>query len=55
MTEELLIEENFNLSKEIHLLNDKYKICLQAFNALIHYDHTGIIQKALAEIEKLDE
>ena len=54
MTEELLIEENFNLSKEIHLLNDKYQICLQAFSALMHYDHTGIIEKALAEIERLE-
>ena len=55
MKEEVLSEENFNLSKENHLLNDKYQICLQAFSALIHYDHTGIIEKALAEIEKLDE
>lgn len=54
MKDKMLQDENFNLSKEVHLLNEKYKICLQAFEALIQYDHTGIVEQALAEIEKLD-
>ena len=55
MQEELLIEENHRLGKDLHLMNEKFKICLQAFEALIRYDHTGIVEQALAEIEKLDE
>ena len=55
MTEEILLQENFKLGQDLHLLNEKYKICLQAFGALIHFDHTGIVDKALAEIGKLDE
>ena len=55
MRDKILQEENFNLAKEVHLLSEKYKICLQAFEALIQYDHTGIVEQALAEIEKLDE
>ena len=55
MNEELLAEENFKLSQEVHLMHQKYQICLQALDALMNYDHTGIVEQALAEIEKLDE
>ena len=50
-----LLDENKKLAKQVELLENKYKICLQAFDALQYCDYSGIVVQALKEIEKLDE
>ena len=55
MKEDMLVEENHKLGSELHKLNAKFSICLQAFEALMQHDYTGIVEQTLAEIEKLDE
>ena len=54
MNEDILIQENQKLSEELFKTQSKVNICLQALEAMINYDHTGIIEKTLAELEKID-
>ena len=54
MNEDMLIQENQKLSAELFKTQSKVNICLQALEAMINYDHTGIIEKTLAELEKID-
>ena len=54
MNEDILIQENQKLSAELFKTQSKVNICLQALEAMINYDHTGIIEKTLAELEKID-
>ena len=54
MNEDILIQENQKLSAEVFKTQSKGNICLQALEAMINYDHTGIIEKTLAELEKID-
>ena len=54
MNEDILIQENQKLSAELFKTQSKVNICLQALEAMMNYDHTGIIEKTLAELEKID-
>jgi hypothetical protein len=54
VNEDILIQENQKLSEELFKTQSKVNICLQALEAMINYDHTGIIEKTLAELEKID-
>tara|TARA_R110000824_G_scaffold96216_6_gene230661 strand:+ start:725 stop:898 length:174 start_codon:yes stop_codon:yes gene_type:complete len=54
MNEDMLIQENQKLSAELFKTQSKVNICLQALEAMMNYDHTGIIEKTLAELEKID-
>tara|TARA_R110002110_G_scaffold25111_3_gene93335 strand:- start:6146 stop:6319 length:174 start_codon:yes stop_codon:yes gene_type:complete len=54
VNEDILIQENQKLSAELFKTQSKVNICLQALEAMMNYDHTGIIEKTLAELEKID-
>ena len=55
MNKQTLLNTNEYLYKEIKQLHKKYTVCLQAIDALSNYDHTGIVQKTLEELDKIDE
>ncbi len=55
MDNQTLLDTNNDLYKEIKQLHKKYTVCLQAINALSNYDHTGIVEKTLEELDKIDE
>tara|TARA_Y100001963_G_scaffold23165_1_gene30672 strand:- start:86 stop:265 length:180 start_codon:yes stop_codon:yes gene_type:complete len=54
MNKQTLLNTNEHLYKEIKQLHKKYTVCLQAIDALSNYDHTGIVQKTLEELDKID-
>ena len=49
---EHLAEENKKLAKALLETQKKLVICLQGLNAVLDYDHTGIVNKTLEELDK---